>query len=79
MSSNLECCIYCGKFVLASESTIRQGVDNEPEIICNTCLENEQQLISSTDDTNDMSIAKLVSVGIIDCGRCCAFEHSVNT
>jgi len=55
---SLDFCSKCGCWIGSLEGVIRQGVDNEPEIICDECLAIEQTLSKLT---VDMSIAKLVS------------------
>lgn len=38
----LDFCCNCGSWVAADTGTIRQGSDDEPEIICDECMAIEQ-------------------------------------
>lgn len=60
---SLDFCSNCGRWIGSLEGVIRQDKDGNAEIICDECIANEQ---GASKLTVDMSIAKLVSAGIID-------------
>jgi len=60
---SLDFCSQCGRWIGSLEAVIRQGVDNQPEVVCSSCLKVEQKRTASL--TVDMSIAKLISTGFI--------------
>ena len=71
---SLDFCCKCGCWIGSLEGVIRQGVDNQPEVVCNDCQMIAQTLSKPAVDGN---IAKLVSAEIIDCERCCASGYSL--
>ena len=64
----LDFCASCGRWCGSQEGVIRQGKDNEPEIICNECIANEQK--PSASSPIDMSDTKLVSTERINWSAC---------
>lgn len=59
---SLDFCSKCGKYISANEGTIHQGVDNQPEVICDKCLAIAQTLSKLS---VDMVVVSSVSAGFI--------------